>query len=81
MIERSSQAPGVLGELAFDDDLKEIIAPLPRLEEGLLFLQVIEISGLEANSHRDWYEPISSTKALTILFLNPGTKKGKKGFL
>lgn len=68
---RASIAAGILGELSLENQLRENIAPVPGLEEGLLFLELVEVATNEYHRGKKWYLPINSTSALAMLRLNP----------
>ncbi|CAM6084431.1 unnamed protein product [Calypogeia fissa] len=63
---RACLAARILGKLALDKELRETIALLPGVQEGLLFLQIIEMwkSGIHSDS------VCNSTRALTIIYVN-----------
>ncbi|CAM6111170.1 unnamed protein product [Calypogeia fissa] len=67
---RAYAAATILSNLALDKELKEAIKPpLPGVEEGLRFLQNIEMSSVSAAFlSRKALHPIQSTRALTILY-------------
>ncbi|CAM6115237.1 unnamed protein product [Calypogeia fissa] len=68
----ASQAAIILGYLGLKRDLRDAIALFPGISEGLLFLQLIEISGhsdhhFDEDRHTNIYY-YSSTRALIILY-------------